>query len=64
MKSHCDQYDQLEKQYIRVRTEISQKALSGGLTQEEHERLLRLELRAQLALLDHRSEHGCQRVGD
>jgi hypothetical protein len=58
----CAQFEELEHEFIRIRSERTKLVLNGLLTLELEEQSSRDELRALFRLLDHKTEHGCQRV--
>jgi len=57
----CQEYENLERQFIEVRTKIRKVRHLDPETLEDADRK---ELRALLRLLDHRTEHHCQPTGE
>jgi hypothetical protein len=56
----CKQLQELEQAFIEIRKQWLQYVNSGRTSADEVERLSGAELRALLAIIDHRAEHGCE----
>ena len=57
----CEEFEKLEQAFIDVRRQRAEHLAESTLTTAREEELSRAELRALYDLLDHRTDHGCQR---
>ncbi len=57
----CDDFQVLENQWMAIRAESQRRAMMGTLTQEEEQELFLNELAVFNRMMDHRTEHGCQK---
>jgi hypothetical protein len=55
----CHEFDQLERAFVETRRQWLQYLDRGKVSSEQIDTLSRAELKALLAVLDHRAEHGC-----
>jgi hypothetical protein len=55
----CQEFDQLERAFVQTRKQWLQYVNSRNVSSEQIDTLSRAELKALLAVLDHRAEHGC-----
>jgi hypothetical protein len=60
---NCEEWNRLEQAFLEARRQWLRCCQSESAAAGEIDDLSRAELKALLALLDHRSEHGCQRPG-
>ena len=57
---NCEELNKLEQAFLEARRQWLQYSQRGSAAAGEIDNLARAELKALLALVDHRAEHGCQ----
>jgi hypothetical protein len=57
----CEEFEKLEQAFIDVRRQRAEYLAKATLTPDREEELSHAELRALYDLLDHRTDHDCQR---
>lgn len=60
----CKQLQELEQVFVETRRRWLRYVSGGCVSAEEVDRLSGAELKAVLAVIDHRAEHGCEGPAD